>query len=71
MNRFAFGLLAFAMAMFGTSVFIDKLIPNSDFAWFIEDSFKAVGIACWVGYFAHTAAGRLCALRSPAVASAL
>jgi hypothetical protein len=57
-------LLLLALAMLGTSVFLDAL-PIDDFGlryfWkrleiFLEDGFKFAGIATWLIYFARYAA---------------
>ncbi|MDA0990533.1 MAG: hypothetical protein O3A51_07260 [Verrucomicrobia bacterium] len=44
-------LLLMAMAGFGASVGVDVVIPPGEYAHFIEDGAKLIGISCWCGYF--------------------
>jgi hypothetical protein len=64
-------LLALALAMLGTSVFLDAL-PIDDFGlryfWeqlemFLEDGFKFAGIATWLIYFVRYAAQKILSVR--------
>ena len=64
-------LLGLALAMLGTSVFLDAL-PIEDFGlryfWkrleiFLEDGFKFAGIATWLIYFVRYAAHKIASIR--------
>ena len=64
-------LLGLALAMLGTSVFLDAL-PIEDFGlryfWkrleiFLEDGFKFAGIATWLIYFVLYAAHKIASIR--------
>jgi hypothetical protein len=52
-RRSDYMVLLLAIGGLGISVTIDKIIPMSDFATFIEDSFKLFGIVFWTVYFAR------------------